>query len=94
MLLSWNVVTAEQCVICCLSVCSVCIYMLQWILLHSPAIYFRIWLFIVLISESGGVRVIIVMITTVYAFTLLSIHSLRCSGSFICLISFVPTQQH
>jgi len=33
------------------------------------------------------------MIITVYALTLLSIHSLSCSGSFICLISFLPTQQ-
>lgn len=86
--------TAEQCVIPLFASLCVCIYMLQWVLLHAPAIYSGIWLFIALISESGGVRVIIVMITTVYAFTLLSIHSLRCSGSFICLISFVPTQQH
>lgn len=70
---------------------TICIYMLQPVLLH---IHFRIWLFIALISESGGVRVIIFMIITVYALTLLSIHGLRCSGSFICLIGFVPTQQH
>lgn len=78
----------------CLCVRSIGIYMLQPVLLLVPAIHFRIWLFIVLISESGGVRVIIFMIITVYAFTLLSIHSLHCLGSFICLISFVPTQQH
>lgn len=57
-------------------------------------IHFRAWLFIVLISESVGVRVIILVIITVYALTLLSIHSLCCWGSFICLISFVLTQQH
>lgn len=78
----------------CLRVRGIGIYMLQPVLLPALAIHFRIWLFIALISESGGVRVIIFMIITVYAFTLLSIHSLRCSGSFICLISFVPTQQH
>lgn len=40
-----------------------------------------------LISESGGVRVIIFVIITVYALTLLFIPTLWYLGSFICLIS-------
>lgn len=41
--------------------------------MQAPAIHSRIWLFIALISKSGGVRVIIFMIITVYALTLFSI---------------------
>lgn len=80
----------------CVSACALSVFTCcTRALLRIPAIHFRIWPFY------GGqlacpkvLGAIIFMIITVYALTLVSVHSLGDSPGFICLISPVPSQQH
>lgn len=80
----------------CVSACALSVFTCcTRALLRIPAIHFRIWPFY------GGqlacpkvLGAITFMIITVYALTLVSVHSLGDSPGFICLISPVPSQQH